>query len=160
MTVRRTLVLTGAITACALVFAAAYYAAVPENNPAPAVVGTSEVQPHIVHIAGETLYVDVAQTPAERQQGLSGRDLLLPGTGMLFVFPEEGKYPFWMKDMRFPIDIIWLGGNGRVVGFWKDATPSSYPRHYAPEAPAQYVLEVPAGFVRAHGVAVGETAVF
>ena len=52
--------------------------------------------------------MDLADTPEKRFQGLSGREILEEGTGMLFVFQEERQHTFWMKDMRFPLDMIWI----------------------------------------------------
>lgn len=78
---------------------------------------------------------------------------------MLFVFDEPGHYAFWMKDMRFPIDIIWAGPDGRVVHIEENLSPETYPNSFSSALPAQYVLEVPAGFAQAHAVQLGSTLV-
>ena len=57
---------------------------------------------------GKKIYIEVADTDASRQQGLSDRDGLCAECGMLFVFPQNGYYGFWMKDMNFNIDIVFL----------------------------------------------------
>ncbi|MHB1086162.1 MAG: DUF192 domain-containing protein [Minisyncoccota bacterium] len=107
-------------------------------------------------IVGDTaVKILLADTPQKRTQGLSNRESLAEDEGMLFVFPEEGIYGFWMKDMRFSIDILWLNSAGEVVHIVEDASPESYPASFTPEKAAQYVLELPAGFVRAHGVTLG-----
>lgn len=107
-------------------------------------------------IVGDTpVKILLADTPQERTQGLSGREDLAKDEGMLFVFPEEGIYGFWMKDMRFSIDILWLNSAGEVVHIVENASPESYPASFTPEKAAQYVLELPAGFARAHGVTLG-----
>ncbi|NNL68259.1 MAG: DUF192 domain-containing protein, partial [Myxococcales bacterium] len=67
-----------------------------------------------VTIRGTTVAVEIAATPAERAQGLSGREALEPGHGMLFLHEEPGAHGYWMKDMRFAIDILWLR-SGRIV---------------------------------------------
>ncbi len=94
-----------------------------------------------------TLDVEVVTTPAAQQQGLSGRPFLAKNSGMLFVFPEVGYHAFWMKQMLFPLDIIWMDENYRVVYVAHNAQPctvSDCPI-YSPTAPAKYVLEVTPG---------------
>ena len=89
--------------------------------------------------------MEIANTDAERTQGLSGRASLPAGTGLLFVFESPGKYGFWMKDMNFPIDIVWLGDGMLPVGIEKNVSPDSYPQVFYPPVPVRYVLEVNAG---------------
>lgn len=110
----------------------------------------------IVAVGGQALTVDLATTPAEREQGLSGRKSLAENEGMLFVFPQDGAYKFWMKEMNFPLDIIWLSVDGTVVYIEPGLAPSTYPNSYGPTGPARYVLEVNAGFAAAHGLKVGD----
>jgi len=64
---------------------------------------------------------------------------------MLFIFDQPGYYPFWMKDMRFPIDIAWLNVNKQVVEVQANLAPSSYPQTFTNPSPALYVLEIKAG---------------
>lgn len=111
-----------------------------------------------VRLAGQTVRVDVADTPASREQGLSGRMGLAPDEGMLFVFPADGVYAFWMNDMLFSIDILWLSASGTVVYMAENATPDSYPATYKPNTPARYVLELPAGWAKAHNLKIGDSA--
>lgn len=103
-------------------------------------------------IGGETINLEIADTSAKQAKGLSGRASLFPDQGMLFVFPEVGFHNFWMKDMNFPIDIIWLDANYKIVSIKGNVAPESYPETFAPSAPALYVLELPAGFAKAHGL--------
>jgi hypothetical protein len=79
---------------------------------------------------------------------------------MLFEFPASGYYPFWMKDMRFPIDIIWISANKKVVKVQKDLQPSSYPRTFSSAEPAQYILELKAGEAAQLGLANGTIVYF
>jgi len=105
------------------------------------------------------LTVDLAKTPSEWEKGLSGRASMPADRGMLFVFDRESPWGFWMKDMRFPLDIIWFDSNRRVVHIEQNlppCTPQDCPV-YVPLASALYVLEVNAGFVEAHGVILGDT---
>lgn len=105
--------------------------------------------------------VTVADTPAERAQGLSGQASLDPEVGMLFVFPEPTVPSFWMPDMHFPLDIIWIDTDGAVVGFEENVQPladTDEPMTYSPPTPVPYVLEVNAGTVAAHGMNVDDPA--
>lgn len=108
-----------------------------------------------VFLGGEDIVVVVADTPALREQGLSGHEILAPNEGMLFVFSEPTLSGFWMKDMRFPIDIIYFDADRRIVDVWESATPESYPKIFMPRVPAQFVLEVPAGFFEDHHLKLG-----
>lgn len=101
---------------------------------------------------------EIADTAEKRAQGLSVRESLPTGSGMWFVFSEEGRHGFWMKDMHFAIDIIWLNERLQIVDTWRNASPDSYPKIVVPKVPAKYVLEVPAGFVARHDLAEGDTA--
>src|SRR3989338_1016337 len=117
---------------------------------------TKNIGPH-VKIAGQIIRVEVADIPESQAQGLSARqDHLAGGEGMLFVFDAPGRYGFWMKDMNFPIDIIWLGEDMKVVYIVADADPTSYPAVFSPDTDAKYVLEVPAGFSRTNNLKVGD----
>jgi len=102
--------------------------------------------------------VEVARTEAEKTRGLSGRDRLAPDRGMLFVYEAPVRPLIWMRGMRFPLDILWIR-DGRVVDLVRGAkapTPGEAPQEFAPREDAQYVLEVPAGFVERQGIAVGD----
>ena len=120
-----------------------------------------------VRIGRDVTYaVDVAVTPGERQQGLSGRETMAQDTGMLFVFEEEQPLHFWMKDMRFPLDIIWIDGQCRLIDVAADVpTPppnadnSEIPRAQSP-SPARYVLELNAGEWARAGLSPGERVEF
>ncbi len=116
--------------------------------------------PHEV-IAGEhTISVVLALDPSARAQGLSGTKELAPDHGMLFIFPYAGKYPFWMKDMNYPIDIVWMDSHGRVITVAPNLSPESYPQQFAPIAPARYVLEISAGTAMADGITEGTVLEF
>lgn len=120
------------------------------------------VDAHQVRIVlGDTsVTADIADTEALREQGLSGREPLTDEQGMLFVFPTDGTHSFWMKDMKFAIDMIWLSSEKRVVYIAANATPESFPASFTPTSPARYVLEVPAGWAARHGVATSSVAAF
>jgi uncharacterized membrane protein (UPF0127 family) len=81
----------------------------------------------IIALGNTLITADIANTPEKRALGLSGRETLLPDTGMLFVFDTPGSHDIWMKDMRFPIDILWIDINGTIVHIEKNVSPDTYP---------------------------------
>lgn len=107
-------------------------------------------------LSGDTFSLILADNPQERMQGLSGREKLSAREGMLFVFEEKSHWGFWMNDMNFPIDIIWLDEDYGVVGIKELATPESYPETFYPHTPALYVLEFNAGTVARYGIEMGD----
>ncbi len=123
-----------------------------------------------VNISIDDTVVDaeVVDTPATREKGLSGKASLCESCGMLFDFnTAQNKYPsFWMKDMLFLIDIIWINHEKEIVQIDKAVEPppsgtkdSNLKLYQSPE-PIEYVLEVNAGFTDQNGVEVGDTANF
>lgn len=117
---------------------------------------------HEISVAGNKVFVETADTDAKRAMGLSGRDSLSENEGMLFVFEEKDIIPaFWMKDMGFAIDIIWIN-DGVVAGISKNIKPEpgrleSELTLYRPPGPIDYVLEVPAEFSEKNGLMVGDS---
>lgn len=101
-----------------------------------------------------------ATTEAARIQGLSGVKKLGPNEGLLMVFVSDDKWPIWMKDMEFPIDIIWLDANKRVVTVTRDVSPDDQEKIYKPTVKARYVLELPAGSAANMAIKVGAQAAF
>lgn len=111
-------------------------------------------------IGGTMLSVAVADTDAKRTQGLSGTALLSDKEGMLFVFPKPALESFWMKDMNYSLDIIWISSDKKVVDITHDLAPSTYPATVTPKVPVSYVLEVPAGFAEKNGIVEGSDVTF
>ena len=113
-----------------------------------------------LEIGSAVVKVEYARTVEEQARGLSNRESVPYGTGMLFIFEEDGIRTFWMKDTLVPLDIAWIDSTGEVVGITESLTPESYfedpPRLYPSPSPVQYVLEVPAGYFEDAGVAVGD----
>ena len=114
-------------------------------------------------VGSVTFDVEIASTMAEQACGLSGRTGLAQGEGMLFPFGRPGVQSFWMKDMSFPLDMIWIGG-GKVVGFEQNA-PAPAPGTslwrlpiYTSPSSTDSVLEVPAGIVAKDNIKVGDSA--
>ncbi len=107
----------------------------------------------------------VAATPDERKKGLSGRESLPINSGMLFVFDSAANWGIWMKDMQFPIDIIWINADRKIVYIVQNATPQPGKKDselaiYRSNSTALYVLEVNAGISNLHNLQVGDTANF
>jgi uncharacterized membrane protein (UPF0127 family) len=129
---------------------------------------SSNIKPKVavniyVELGGQKVKVDLASTPAAQTQGLSGRKSLSSDEGMLFIFNKVGKYPFWMKDMNFPIDIIWITEDMKVDYIKKNALPQLYPETYGPgvnDMDAKYVLEVVSGFSDKNNIKVGDSVKF
>lgn len=110
-----------------------------------------------VLVSGDTrIAISVADTPATREQGLSGTGALPEDTGKLFVFDDMGMYGFWMKDMAYALDIVWLDGTLTVVDITKDIRPDTYPTVFYPKRDILYALEVPAGFTDAASIGIGQ----
>lgn len=113
-----------------------------------------------VTIRGVSFKVEVADTFMSRMAGLSGREPLRENEGMFFVFPMAAKHSFWMKDMRFPIDIIWIREK-QIVWMKENASPDDWKQgiSYMPTESADAVLEVGAGTVKRYGFVLGDDAV-
>lgn len=107
--------------------------------------------PSFVILKGEAVKVEIADEPAEWTLGLSSRESIDKNSGMLFLFPKKQVHSFWMKDMNFDIDLLWISGQ-KIVGMEKNMPISTttaddnLPRYLAPE-PIDKVLEVKAGTI-------------
>jgi uncharacterized membrane protein (UPF0127 family) len=109
-------------------------------------------------LGGVELQASVAETIAQREQGLSSTPYLPAGVVKLFIFDESWPYSFWMKDMLYPIDIIWLDDEKMIVHIEHRVTPDTYPQSFTPPTAATYVIETNAGFAKAQGLATGTKA--
>lgn len=106
-----------------------------------------------------TVAVEIARNHEDQVQGLSGRDELDPGEGMLFVYPDSRTREFWMKGVPFPIDILWIDSEGVVLKIDREVPPaaSRAPEHRIPTRSGygRYVLELVAGGAQRYGVVEG-----
>jgi len=109
----------------------------------------------ILKVGDKELSVEISDTNAMRAQGLSGRISLEENSGMLFLFEKSEVQGFWMKDMFFSIDIIWIDENWTVLSVESDARPESYPNIFYSSAPVKYVLELNAGDALRLGIDTG-----
>ena len=103
-------------------------------------------------IGGHNINIEIADTEAMRVQGLSGRDFLDANSGMLFLFEAPGKYTFWMKDMQFPLDFIWIK-DGRVVEITANV-PNSNLQIYEPAQLVDSMIEVNAGWTAKNNIKI------
>lgn len=112
-----------------------------------------------IQIGNAVINAELATTEAQWVQGLSGRTSLATSTGMFFVFNHPAYWGIWMKDMNFPIDVLWITDNLKISDIVENMSPASYPQAYSPHVPALYVLEIPAGTVKTYGLKVGQYVV-
>lgn len=100
-----------------------------------------------------------ADTPTAQEKGLSGRSALPFDHAMLFRFGNTGRRCFWMKDMLFKLDIIWLDGHKKIVHIEPDLAPDTYPRSYCADN-TRYVVEVNAGTAQQLHLQINDTVRF
>lgn len=98
--------------------------------------------------------VVIADTPEKQQRGLSATESLSADKGMLFAYDSVAERCFWMKDMRYGLDIIWLDEAKKAIAIEQSITPQTYPQTFCHDA--RYVLELKAGEVAKNGLQVGE----
>ena len=118
-----------------------------------------------VIVNGVELTADLAITEEQKAEGLAVKDHLKENEGMLFVYEQPSRQGFWMKDMKFPIDIIWIDSNGTVVHIENTLQPCNSILNsgasilncpiYTPDNNSLYVLETVAGFSQKYNVTVG-----
>jgi len=133
--------------------------AVEDGSDKKTLPPSTDVQPIIasVNIGKAAIAAEVVKDTDAINKGLSGRDSLAPESGMLFIFPKPKKYRFWMRGMRFPIDIIWIRDD-TVIGVTANIAPefnASNPRFFYAPQKANYVLEVAAGFAAGNNISAG-----
>jgi len=113
-----------------------------------------------ITVSEEALRVQVVQEIPDVTLGLGYRNGLEPGTGMLFLFDQTSTQSFWMKGMRFCLDIVWITDN-QILGAAEGACPDppgtedADRASYVSPGPVEYVLEVPAGWLDEHGLGNG-----
>lgn len=115
------------------------------------------VQSSFVKINGHIIKVEIADDFEEQKQGLSDRESLCEDCGMLFVFPRKQVRSFWMKNMNFPIDIIWIQDK-KIVHISENLSPEGEAPEetYSSILPVNYVLEVNAGITDNYGIKMGD----
>ena len=107
----------------------------------------SSEQISFTNTVGQSHVFDVliADTDELKKRGLGDRNSLGEKEAMLFVFNEDEKHYFWMKDMNFPIDIVWLNADKKVIYIERNVATSTYPEVFGPKEKSRYVIELNAG---------------
>jgi uncharacterized membrane protein (UPF0127 family) len=133
--------------------------------PAAATIATATsdaAAPRIIYPDHSAVIVEVASDDATREQGLMYRDHMAEDRGMIFLFPQSGEYPFWMKNTLIPLDMIWMDADHRIVHIAHDVPPCKADpcTNYPPNAKASSVLELAAGVAAKHHLHDGDVLRF
>ena len=144
---------------CLLMFACSQQSPAPSDPPPPAPAAAG---PRVILPNGFVYSVEIAADPELRAQGLMYRDQLRPAAGMLFFFPADGDYGFWMKNTIIPLDMIWIDAARKVVHIKTDVPPCKIEQcpSYDPGVQSRYVLELAAGEAVKRGLKVGDVLRF
>lgn len=157
MNINKLIVIFGVIAAIVIVFLFIQFSPLNKN--------ASQGKTSTVTIKDQTFSVTVAETEEEKQKGLSGLDNLPLDEGKLFVFEKPDTYSFWMKDMKFPIDIIYINGD-KIVSITENAKPPAENVEnptcetigcYQSSGPADKALEINAGLSKKYNFQPGDT---
>ena len=126
----------------------------------PNIIGGSDAS---VKINERTFEIEIADTDEKRIKGLSDRNSLDQDRGMLFIFDQKAKHGFWMKNVKFPLDLIYISDN-KIVDIVKNAEPKSATDTdipiYQPKEEANYVLEINGGLSNEYGFEIGNEVTF
>ena len=126
--------------------------------------GSNGYQQLNITVNGQVILADISATTEQKTKGLTVKDALAENEAMLFVFGNEAEHRFWMKDMKFPIDIIWISRDKTVVHIEHKLQPCSLgmlcPMYKPAEDNSMYVLETVGGFAEKYGVMKGSKVNF
>ncbi|MEA2325265.1 MAG: uncharacterized protein QOE68_224 [Thermoanaerobaculia bacterium] len=133
--------------------------------PAPATTVTTTADAAATRIIlpdHSAVIVEVASDDPTREQGLMYRDHMAEDRGMIFLFPQAGEYPFWMKNTLIPLDMIWMDADHRIVHIAHDVQPCKADPcpNYPPNAKASSVLELATGVAAKHHLRDGDVLRF
>ena len=132
-----------------IMFLVANFSIVKKNTPS-------------VSIKNKTFYVDIAKTDQEKGEGLSIYDKLPSANGMLFIFEKPDYYSFWMKNMKFAIDIIYIKDN-KITDIYKDVPPPKSKNEFLPiikpKEQSDTVLEINAGLCDKYNFKKGDSVI-
>jgi uncharacterized membrane protein (UPF0127 family) len=109
-----------------------------------------------ITLENRCIELEVAETPEQHITGLSGRQDMSDYQGMWFVFSEEDTNCMWMKDMNFPLDIVWLDSDKQIVHMESAVAPDSFPENFCSPEPSRYVIELKAGVAKRSGLEIGQ----
>lgn len=113
-----------------------------------------------IYIKNIKLVVDIADEPHEQTRGLSGREYMNKNEGMIFIFSKPTIPAFWMKEMRFALDMIWIDADNTIIGIQKNVLPETFPVTFTPASSIKYVLEVNAGWSDKNNIGPGDKLIF
>ena len=116
----------------------------PVRTLEPACLKTSDSKCGVV--------LEVASDDQSRMKGLSGRETMADNRGMLFIADQVETQCFWMKEMKFPLDLVWLSEDKKVTKVEKNLAPETYPTQYCSSIPDKYVIELTAGSIDRLGI--------
>ncbi|APR75735.1 Hypothetical protein A7982_01081 [Minicystis rosea] len=125
----------------------------PRDPEKPPVLRTGKVT--FTDAQDKTISVEIAENDHDRQRGLMYRKSMPEDQGMIFWFDEKGNHSFWMHNTCIPLDMLYIDGDGLIVGI-EENTPTMSDDTFEVGCESQYVLEVNAGWTRAHGVRAGQ----
>lgn len=118
-----------------------------------------------LRLAGHSYQVAIMRSPKQLARGLSGTTRLPINRGMLFVFAGNDIPRMWMKDMKYPIDMVWISSDYKVIYLKSRVYPSSYDSNnpekstiFSSDTPAKYVLELASGTIKSTGIRTGDMA--
>lgn len=122
----------------------------------------SHFQPRTeVRLSSGVFHLRLAADEPSREKGLSGVESLKSDDGLLMTFDTDDKWAIWMKDMKIPLDIVWLDSSKKVIYIVKNAAPElSTDRVFTPTEKARYVIELSAGATQQYGIKLGDRATF
>lgn len=109
-----------------------------------------------VVVGEKTFTVEIADNEKKRERGLSYRKNLKEDYGMIFISNNDGPLGIWMKDMNFPIDIIWVNKHFEIVHIEENVSPDTFPETFKSDVPARFVIEVEAGFIENNNIKKGD----
>ncbi len=109
----------------------------------------------VIVLPSQCISLEHVDTPADRELGLSGRVDMPEGKGMLFVFDQPTKACMWMKDMQFPLDMVWLNQDEKIIKIQRAITPETYPESFCANN-SLYVIELNSGIADKAGLRVGQ----
>jgi len=125
------------------------------HKPALAPESFNDYKIEEIKIGGKIIKVEIADMPEKQAKGLSGRKFLAENHGMLFVFTSPDHYSFWMKDMNFSLDFIWISGS-EIIEITRNVKPEDYqpPRSFTSKNKIDKVLEINAGTAEKLGIEI------
>lgn len=110
-----------------------------------------------ITINGKKITLELADTPEKQTIGLMNRKFLSEDSGMLFIFPAENFYNFWMKNTLIPLDMIFITSENKIATIYTAQPCKADPcMHYVPTKPVKYVLEVNAGYAQNNKIKEGD----